>query len=245
MGEPSGGEFRLPLVLTCAVAAAVHLFVLIYCDVTYVPPLLEPVPTSHVYLFSAADSNPAFARNIGLWLELADPSRLIRPQSALLDAPGPMPLQPLPTEREKVDQPIHGSGDPELFPARPVETRNAFWLPLPPIPPPATAGLQATVPAESAAEFDEVLSRRLTTPWKPPTASVRLLSETGPTVVRLAVDAQGFPCAVLLQESCGERRVDESALREIQRLRFSPDPSASMTWGRVKVFWHFRDQGTP
>ncbi|VVM07267.1 energy transducer TonB [Methylacidimicrobium tartarophylax] len=245
LGRSSGGDLRLRLVLTCAAAAAVHLLVLIYCDVTYVPPLLEPLPTSHVYLFSAADSNSAFARHIGLWIELADPSRLIRPRSTLLDAPRPVALQPLPAEREKMDQPVPGSHDPELFPVRPVDPRNALWLPLPPIPPPATAGLQAPVPPESVAEFDEALSRRLPTPWKPPMASVRLLSETGPTIVRLAVDARGVPCAVLLQESCGERRVDESALREIQRLRFSPDPGSLVTWGRVKVFWHFREQEAP
>ncbi|MDD4932717.1 MAG: hypothetical protein PHO89_04535 [Methylacidiphilaceae bacterium] len=243
--RPSGGEFRLRLVLTCAAAAAVHLFVLIYCDVTYVPPLLEPVPTSHVYLFSPTEANPAFARNVGLWLDLADPSRLIRPRNDLSEATRPVPLKPLPAEREKLDEPASVSRDPEPFPAGPVETRSALWLPLPPIPPPASAGLQATVPPESAAEFDEVLSRRLATPWKPPAASVRLLSETGPTVVRLAVDARGVPCAVLLEESCGARRVDGTALREIQRLRFSPDPGASVTWGRVKVFWHFRDQGAP
>ncbi len=243
--QPTVGELRLRLVLTCAAAAIVHLFVLIYCDVTYVPPLLEPPPTSHVYLFSPSDPNPTFARNVTLWLNLADPSRLIRPRQALLAAPKPVPLNPLPADRERVDEPTATPSDPQLFPVGSAESRSALWLPLPPVPSPATTDLQATVPSESVAEFDEALSRRLRSPWKPPTVSVRLLSETGPTVVRLAVDGQGSPCVVLLQESCGERKVDEIALREIQRLRFLPDSDAPLTWGRAKVFWHFREQGAP
>ncbi|QSR84172.1 hypothetical protein [Methylacidimicrobium sp. B4] len=243
--QPPVGELRLRLVLTCAAAALAHLFVLIYCDVTYVPPLLEPTPTSHVYLFSPSDPNPTFTHNVSLWLDLADPSRLIRPRHALLAAPRPVPLQPLPADREKGDELAASPSDPQLFPEGAADTRSTFWLPLPPVPSPANADLQATVPSESVAELDEALSRRLRSWWKPPTVSVQLLSETGPTVVRLAVDAQGFPCVVLLQESCGERKVDEIALREIQRLRFLPDSDAPLTWGRAKVFWHFREQGTP
>ncbi len=244
-GQPTAADLRLRLILTCGAAAVVHLLVLVYCDVTYVPPLLEPAPTSHVYLFSPSEPTPAFARKVGLWLDLADPSRLIRPRQTLATALKPVPCKPLPAEREALDEPAATPRDPELFPIGPVETRSALWLPLPPVPSPAMADLQATVPPESVAEFDGALSPRLLSPWKPPTASVRLLSETGPTVVRLAVDAQGFPCAVLLQESCGERKVDEIALREIQRLRFSADPGAPVTWGRVKVFWRFREQGAP
>lgn len=243
--QPSVGDLRLRLVLTCAAAAAVHLFVLIYCDVTYVPPLLEPPPTSHVYLFTPSAADEGLARNLNIWLDLADPSRLIRPRYRLTAAPKPVRLQPLPVERERVDEPAASPTDPPLFPMGSVETRNALRLALPPVSAPATEDLPAAVPAESVAEFDEALSRRLLRSWNPPAVSVRLLSETGQTVVRLAIDAEGYPCAVLLQESCGERKVDEIALREIGRLRFLPDPSAPPTWGRVKVFWHFREPRAP
>ncbi|MGD9897463.1 MAG: hypothetical protein AB7T14_10375, partial [Candidatus Methylacidiphilaceae bacterium] len=182
---PSGGDLRLRLVLTCAAAAAVHLFVLIFCDVTYVPPLLEPVPTSQIYLLSAADANPAFACNVDLWLDLADPSRLIRPRSGLLATPEPLPSKPLPAEGERVDEPAPVPRDPDLFPTGPVDTRSALWLPLSPLLPPATVNLQGTVPRESVAEFDEALSRRLINAWKPPAVAARLLSETDPTIVRL------------------------------------------------------------
>lgn len=242
---PTTAALRLRLVWICTAVAAVHFLVLIYCDVTYVPPLLEPPPTSQIYLLSPSDPASAFPRNVGLWLDLADPSRLIRPRRALAATPRPVPLKPVPAERAKLDEPVASPSDPPLFPQQSVDTRSALWLPLPPMPSPATAQLPIAVPLESVAEFDESLARRLRRPWKPPTVSVRLLSETGPTIVRLAIDAQGLASAVLLEESCGDRRVDEIALREIQRLRFEPDPGAPMTWGRAKVFWRFGEQRAP
>jgi hypothetical protein len=71
----------------------------------------------------------------------------------------------------------------------------------------------------------------------PPLAAPRIaIAPVGPTVLLAGVNAAGEIRYQILQQSCGNSKLDDLAVSHLRRLAFAP-ASAPVTWAHVTFAW--------
>ncbi|TFE66881.1 hypothetical protein A7Q09_09320 [Methylacidiphilum sp. Yel] len=224
-----------------------HVFFLLFCKVTYVAPLQEPLPKSRVYIFSPNNTtlDPFLTNRINFLLKYRDPIALIHPNAnakrhhsmimiqphlllAKTNFPSPAPI---PADKEVDFLKIKTMSLDQCAKSFPLsKERPSFGKVLP------------VMPKKSIVFFDDILKKRLLCSWELPKISTNLLSEARITKLVISVEPDGIVHNALLEESCGNEQADLLALSEVRKLHFAPDPLTKRTiWGKIKIFWSYSD----
>ncbi|ACD82307.1 hypothetical protein [Candidatus Methylacidiphilum infernorum] len=224
-----------------------HLFFLLFCKVTYVPPLVEPIPRSRVFVFSpdSALVDPFLKDRVNFLLKYRDPVSLIHPREPSHKRLSPIQPLALPSSND-VPSPSSIPTEKELEFFKTAESNlnesAKTFFPLSKEKP-SFSKLLPNIAKQSTALLDEPLQARLVSGWKLPRINTNLLSEARTTTIVVSVDPEGIVDHVLLEESCGNEQADLLALTEARSLRFSADPLYRRNiWGKIKIFWSYSNQ---
>jgi TonB family protein len=89
-------------------------------------------------------------------------------------------------------------------------------------------------------QWDDTLTQRQ--PVVVPTLSSPVSdTDLAPTLLRVAIDADGNVKYVLVEQSCGSGRLDldQQAVQAARKARFKSTDQPGLRWGRVTIFWHY------
>jgi TonB family protein len=193
--------------------------------------------------------------DLAFWSRINDPSLLIFPPGFLASGGGKEPLAP---------QPLWPGGDLGSSPllALPPDL-NPLPDALPPLPRRAAEALSVAVASPQIPNLRAALLRpaqaqttvlwdgsaaflaRRPGEWKLSEVPGSVLLEAHPTVLRLAVDAEGRVIHAVVDQSSGRSEVDLVAIDGARRLRFKAAPDASILWGRATVYWQYAAPAGP
>lgn len=133
---------------------------------------------------------------------------------------------------EPVDIPKPKIAEPEVTAPQPEV--------MPDLPPVETAPVVQAAPTDGAnAPIGSLQELKATSRVEPvyPAASLRA-GEEGSVLLRIFVDPNGRPQQVLVDRSSGHSRLDDAAVKAVQRWRFQPATSGSGpigSWSRVTI----------
>ena len=136
-----------------------------------------------------------------------------------------------------------GSSDmPDAKPLPPGEEAPQLVETAPPPPPAAAAAPTTEVPVAAAAgDRPQPIADQSPPPSYPPAALRR--GDSGTVVVRVDVDATGYPSAVTLIQRSGSRDLDRAASDAVRRWRFQPAQSNGQPVpGSIEVPFDFKPQ---
>jgi TonB family protein len=234
---------KRPLGVLLLGSLALHISVFFIFKIDPIPPTIGAPSQPRVSLVSSESSA---GTDLNAWFEIFDPSMIALPSSK----PEPRTLHPIEHQAETFPDLPH---PPVLIPFR--VTLPTLNLSLPPLPQRAETSIARrletlrpmpleveTPPPLSGTEvqLDRPLSQRdvtRRTALPQPQTTLAL----APTILRLAVNAEGIPVHALILESSGDSAVDRLALENLKNWRFKPlendSEQSGFQWSRATVFW--------
>jgi TonB family protein len=223
-----------------------HVAVFALVRVTYPPETTAWNLPLTVTVEGVTDTPSESEASNAFWDSVLDPSQIILPQTRVAD-PTPMSWQmnPRPIEVEASGTTLALVDDSESLPAglAPLAVRLRQAL-VPERPVFRYPALRRDEPKpKTLVQWSENLQGR----WKgePPVlpgVPANLLSEAGPTVLRVAVLGSGQVGTVLILSSSGKNEMDTRAVEAVRRIRFEPREGSSLQWGGATIFWAVADE---
>ena len=226
-------------------ALLVHLAVIYFIRIDATRPELRHQARTHVTVDHPPSLPQEAASDDHFWDELTDPRLFI------------LPLQPL-AELSSSEPPLDFSainanlGSQDLPPPVAAQGYRFIGTALPPleqavraamVPPRQPFSYDEKPPAIAAGttwQWDDTLTQRqpLSVPGLPSPVSD---TDLAPTLLRLAVNADGTVGHVLVEQSCGSGRLDldQQAVLAARKVRFKSTGLPGLLWGRVTIFWHY------
>ncbi|MCE0523047.1 MAG: energy transducer TonB [Methylacidiphilales bacterium] len=110
-------------------------------------------------------------------------------------------------------------------------------------PPRQTFSYDRTPPAIAATttwQWEDALNRRQPT-GVPSLPSPVSDTDLNPTELRIAINPSGGVEHALVEQSCGNGRLDldQQAILAVRKVRFRPAEQSGLQWGTVTIFWHY------
>jgi TonB family protein len=232
---------RLGLFIFLALLVHLSTFFFIRIDTTRAE--LSHPARSRVTVQDPPDAASESASGDRYWDDLSDPRLFL------------LPLEPFSTvttadpalDFAAINAPLGRTTFPPPAPVRDRPEARAAATPL------ADKAAAATIPARQPFTFDETppaIAHATTWEWSPdllprqpvvPTTLPSPVSDTElvPTQIRLAIDPDGSVEHALIEQSCGNLELDQQAVLAARKIRFLPDATAGLQWGRVTIAWNY------
>jgi hypothetical protein len=207
-------------------------------------PSLEAPDLPRVFFVCDRVRDVPVNRELIFWLKLRDPASLVRPRE---DHRGEEGLSPnslkqlpfsLPADRlQKLSR--NPSGPLNEGPDLTQMAKDALVLPTEEFHY-ASPFSVISLPEKTIVEWEGPVGAESGLGWTLPQAHAELLSETAPTVLRLAVGPEGRVEHVLIEESSGRWQTDRLAWQKAYELRFPYRPGKpELLWMRAYILWRF------
>ena len=222
-------EKGFPYVLFFCVAGSLfaHVGTFFLFQVVYPQRVTIPQPAPHVsLLMPTTPENVAFLR----WIEAEDPALIATENS--VQPPALVGVRYVPSFASPRTAPIGAPEEKsrEIFFPPPVDRLAAVESA------PAPVAVTAAVSSKTTIHFSGALASRALT-RNPPLNEPRMATApVSPTVLLAGVNGDGEIRYQIVQQSCGDPKLDDLAIRHLRQLAFAPS-DAPVTWAHTTFAW--------